>query len=93
MNHIAVGSMEHFPLSAREVKVAEQQPEYDTMTVVQSPSACFPGAINVVSRWQLTPEERQRIADGEDIYLTLLTANGSPQPVIVSCGPLDWRQQ
>lgn len=96
MNHIPVNPdilLNRFPADARVTRLAANQPEYETMNVVQSPSVQHPGAVNVVSCWRPTLEERKRIFAGEDVYLTILTAKGSPQPVIVSCGALDWRQQ
>src|SRR5579863_1692850 len=44
----------------------------------------------VVTRWQFTPEERQRIAAGEDLYLSVLTMNKGFQPVKLEVGvPFD----
>lgn len=44
----------------------------------------------VVMRWQPTEEERKRIADGEDIYLSVLTMNKAFQPVKMDVGvPFD----
>lgn len=44
----------------------------------------------VITRWRLTPDERQRLLAGEDIYLTIW---GLPiRPVHLAVGVCDWRQ-
>lgn len=44
----------------------------------------------VVVRFEPTPEERQRIAAGEDVYLSILTCNKPFQPVKLDVGvPFD----
>lgn len=43
---------------------------------------------HVITRWTLTDEERQRVLQGEDIYVTLV---GVPiNPLYVTVGPIDW---
>lgn len=51
-----------------ELTVAEEQPEFSPMTVARVPIT--DGTVEVVGRWTLTPEERHRIATGEDIYIS-----------------------
>lgn len=44
----------------------------------------------LISRWTLTPEERLKIAEGADIYVTLW---GLPiNPLLVTVGPIDWTE-
>ncbi len=45
----------------------------------------------VITRWQPTLAERQKLADGEDIYLTLVCKGVIP-PVCVSVGPMNWKK-
>lgn len=53
------------------------QPEFKTLHVLHSPEG------KILTRWQLTPEEREAVAKGADIYFTLVTMN---QPVMpMSC--------
>lgn len=51
-----------------EVTVAEEQDEFMTITMARVLHA--DGTHSMVGRWTLTPEERQRVAAGEDIYVT-----------------------
>lgn len=40
----------------------------------------------VVTRWNFTPEERERIAKGEDFFLAILTFGKPLQPLLPSIG-------
>ena len=71
------------PPGSRAVVIAEQQPEY-----LDLPSVRTPGG-QVITRWTPTAAERQAIAAGEDIYVTLLSS-GSINPLFVSVGPVNW---
>lgn len=53
------------------------QPQYDPLPCLRSDET---NHYSVMSRWQLTPEERKAIADGADIYLTQLTFLHPYQP-------------
>jgi hypothetical protein len=46
--------------------------------------------VYVTERWTPSPEERKRIAEGADVYLTLVTGDGSPMPVQLDAGEPDW---
>jgi hypothetical protein len=61
---------------------AEDQPEYLPLPTLVSMDA----AGRVVSRWQPTAEERQRIAEGADVYVTVMTFHGPLQPQLVTVG-------
>jgi hypothetical protein len=66
-------------LEPYELKIggAEQgQPEYSTLHALRSPDG------QIMSRWELTPEERSEIANGADVYLTIWTFN---QPYPPTC--------
>lgn len=66
------------------VKGAQQADRYDPLPCVQTPGG------QVLTRWRLTPEERQRILAGEDLYLRVLTFGEKLQPVSLTVGPRDW---
>ncbi len=51
---------------AEEFTIAEEQPEY--MPVVACLVQFGDGSIVRILRWTFNPEERQRIAAGEDIF-------------------------
>jgi len=62
---------------ASEVVYAKDQKEY-------IPLRCFVERDRqgrATSRWTLTPEQRQAVSEGADIYLTLLTFNKPLQPI------------
>jgi hypothetical protein len=74
-------------LEQREIVYAKNQPEYIPLRTLVSAGADR----KVISRWSLTPEQRKAVADGADIYLTLLTFQNPLQPILmtVSDGKLD----
>jgi hypothetical protein len=49
------------------------QPQYNTLHALRAPDG------RVMSRWELTRDERTAIADGADIFLSIST-NGQPYP-------------
>lgn len=60
-----------------EVVYAKDQPEYNPLRVLRSTDmdqACL-------SRWTFTPEQRQAIANGADLFLEQLTFGARLQPV------------
>lgn len=67
-----------------EVSLAKDQPEYLTLTAAQVPHD--DGTVGVVTRWRLTDEECAQLVLGADLYLVLLTADGQPQPVVLTVG-------
>jgi hypothetical protein len=60
-----------------EVVLAKDQPEYLPLPVVYLDTPSRP----MISRWRLTEEERQRIANGDDLVLTQLTFGHAFQPI------------
>jgi len=60
-----------------EVVYAKDQPQYRPLRVLRANAADR----QVFSRWTPTPEQRQRIAEGADIYLAIVTYGGPLQPV------------
>lgn len=74
---------------APELMVAEEQEQYQPLAVAMY--ADDEGTIYRVTRWTFTPEERERIARGEDIYISQLSFSDQPMtPLMVNCGPADW---
>ena len=71
---------------APEISVAENQPEYLTLTAAlySTPE----GARALLTRWRPTPEEREQIFLGDvDIYLLQIIGEGKMQPVSLQVGP------
>lgn len=80
------------PHGSRMARIAEHQPEYETLPAVVTPDG------SVISRWTFTEEERARIAAGEDMYVAMLVglrAAGGPlrpvTPISLTVGHADWR--
>lgn len=67
-------------LEAFEVVYAKDQPEYIPLRTLRSRT----DEGKVLSRWDLTDEQRHAIAMGADIYLTLLTFQGPLQPITIA---------
>ena len=65
-----------------EVTYAKNQPEYRPLRALKSMKD--DGAI--LTRWTFTPEQRQAIADGADLFLEVLTFFQSLQPVLLFVG-------
>jgi hypothetical protein len=60
----------------REVVYAKDQPEYNPLRTLRSSDR----QKRVLSRWQLDAEQRTRIANGEDIFLELMSFGEPLQP-------------
>lgn len=71
-------------LEAQEVVYAKDQPEYIPLRTLRSNTA----EARVLSRWALTPEQREAVAAGADIYLELLTFGNPLQPILMSVGEM-----
>jgi len=75
-----------------ETEVARSQKQYTPVRVLRGNTTEGP----VMTRWALTPEQRQAITDGADVFVELLTFGSKQQPlrVSVSSGPgAIWVQQ
>ncbi len=73
------------PDGSRAVVIAEHQSEYQDLPSVRTPNGY------VITRWTPSADERQRVVNGEDIYVTLLSS-GAINPLFVTIGPVDWSQ-
>jgi hypothetical protein len=70
------------PEGSRPILIAKDQ-DYKTL-----PSIITPGRV-VITRWELTEEERVLIVCGADLYITIW---GAPiRPLLPTIGPIDWR--
>jgi hypothetical protein len=65
-----------------ERQYAEHQVEYNTLPALRSSENKVreEGYYRVMSRWELTKEERDDIAHGADIYITLISESGTIIP-------------
>jgi len=66
---------------AEEVLYAKDQPQYKPLRCLVDDSR---GDRRVTSRWTLTEEQRKAVAEGADIYLTLLTHGNPLQPIMMA---------
>ena len=70
----------------KEVVYAEDQPEYIPLRTLVSNDL----RKAVLSRWEPTPEQREAIAGGADIYLQMLTFGQPLQPIIMLVSDGSW---
>lgn len=75
----------------RPVTIAEDQDEYLTLVAripqMQGPFGPVDQPVQpVVTRWQLSDEERQAIASGADVMLQLMTFGQPLQPIYIWIG-------
>jgi hypothetical protein len=68
---------------ALEVIYAADQPEYRPLPAVRADAPEY----RVMTRWQLSQEERSIIAAGGDVLLTMLTFGTPLQPVLMEAAP------
>lgn len=69
-------------LDSYEIVYAKKQPEYNPLRTLRGSGPYYP----VLSRWTLTPEQRQAVIDGADVYLELYTFGKSLSPIRVGVG-------
>lgn len=86
-------------LSGRKLRIAEDQPQYEPVTVVLADNRQYPAANGFVDdpklrrpntrimAFRLTDEDRRRIAAGADVYVAMLTYGNPQQPILLSTGP------
>jgi hypothetical protein len=66
-----------------EVTYAKDQPDYIPLPVLRTPEG------QVTSRWKFTDEERKAVADGADLFVSVLTFNHPLQPMLVGVAKMD----
>lgn len=69
--------------------IAKNQPQYISLP---SEIARGPKGMTVLTRWQPTPEERVKIAEGEDVYLAILTFGNPLQPLLMTVGQAEMKE-
>lgn len=69
-------------LEKHEVVYAKNQPEYNPLRTVRGKTESTP----VLSRWNLTEQQRQAVLDGADVYLELNTFGNPLQPIRMAIG-------
>jgi hypothetical protein len=74
------------PDNSRALVVAEKQEAYENLPAVVTPGG------QVITRWELSDDERRAIFLGADIYVTLLSA-GRISPFFLSVGATDWKER
>ena len=68
---------------AAEKVYAVDQPQYDPLPVIRNRTGV------VLSRWKLTDAEREAVANGADVFLSILTFNQPLQPLRIEIGECD----
>ncbi len=69
-------------LESHEVVFAKNQPQYNPLRCLKGNTAYG----EVLSRWTLTEEQREAVAEGADIYLEISTFNTPLQPIRLAIG-------
>lgn len=76
---------------APEVTIAEEQPEYQTLTgAVYDFEEGDDRRRAILTRWQPDDADRAALAAGEDVFVMLLTFGRPMQPLRVQVGPKDF---
>lgn len=71
----------------KPVVFAKDQPEYKALPIAVHRVPDNARARYLLSRWQPTPEEREAIARGDDIFIAQLNFLTPMTPMIVQVGP------
>ena len=72
------------PDGSKVIVIAEHQAQYKDLPSVRTPKS------QVITRWSLTPEERRRIFDGEDVFITIMS-DGAIHPLFATVGAVNWK--
>ncbi len=75
-------------VGAPEIMLAEEQEEYKT--VCAAVITHDDGTIAIMTRWKFNDDERERIAEGEDLYLRLFTFGQPMNPIHIEVGRPAW---
>lgn len=68
--------------SIAEVVYAKDQPEYEPLPAVRSDKT-------LITRWKLTPDERKRLIDGEDLFIHIMHFGNPLQPLLPVVGQVE----
>ena len=72
------------PDGSKAIVIAELQSEYADLPSVRTPKG------QVITRWSLTTAERNRISEGEDVFITILS-DGAINPLFATVGVVNWK--
>jgi hypothetical protein len=76
---------------APERTIAENQPQYQPITVAMYRNSDYPEATEFLTRLTITKEERAQIAAGEDIFIAELCFGPRFTPLMVQVGMQHWK--
>ena len=72
------------PDGSKAMVIAEHQTQYKDLPSVRTPQG------QVITRWSLTPAERNGIYEGEDVFITILS-DGAINPFYATVGVVNWK--
>jgi hypothetical protein len=75
-------------LEQHERTYAKDQPEYKPLRCLVSPVQG-----RVLSRWDLTEEQRKAVAEGADIFLVCCTFGKPLQPILMAVGDDNYKEE
>jgi hypothetical protein len=70
-------------LQPEEIVYAKDQPEYIPLPTLRSPQGV------VLSRWKLSDQDREAIANGADVLLSIWTFNQPLHPLLIEVAEVD----
>ncbi len=81
------------PADSKAIVVAEHQDEYRNLPSVVTPMLMTETGVRAnwtITRWTFTDDERKQIAEGEDVFITIV---GVPiRPFFATVGVVDWNK-
>ena len=72
------------PENSVAVVIAEHQAQYKNLPSVRTSKG------QVITRWSLSDDERKRIVQGEDVFITILS-DGAINPLFATVGVVNWK--
>lgn len=73
------------PKGSKATVIAEHQDEHRNLPSIVTPAG------QVITRWSLSDKERTAVLRGEDIFITMLAPMGVINPLFVTVGPVNWK--
>jgi hypothetical protein len=70
------------PAQSRAVIAKDPRGKFKELPVLMTPCG------QLITRWNLTDEERRDVANGADVFVTMVTR--TIVPMLVTIGPVDW---
>lgn len=75
--------LKRLPSESRAIIIGKNQVGYIPLPAIQTPNNL------VITRWSLDEDERRKILEGSDVFITFLS-NGKLNPMSVQVGLGDW---